>query len=75
MKYTTDRPVVDGNYWAKFTSPRTGTTYQTIVFVRFWGRSAAPEGITNCAYVDGEAYPLSDACFKAFAGPIPFPEE
>jgi hypothetical protein len=74
MKYTTDRPLVEGFYWAKCSRSLSGGEYETIVRVySCLGKTSpiAPDSV----FWDGEVFSVNDHKLLAFAGPILPPTE
>ena len=68
MKYGTTRPTVEGFYWVRCWAALAGREYETIVKVYVTGSGPT-------IFWDGVNVSIDDDRLRAFAGPIPRPEE
>jgi hypothetical protein len=83
MRYTTDRPTLEGFYWVRYWAAMADREYETVVWVYYNGafRAVDPNRAhganlsgPNAVFWDGENYSITDDQLRAFAGPIPRPE-
>jgi len=75
MRYVTSRPEVEGFYWVRCWAPLGAREYETIVKVYFNGCFRKSVSGPNTVFWDGENISIDDHRLRAFAGPIPMPED